>query len=384
LSKTSKTQSQSQSPSLFRRVRGGVYSAALAQLFRLRPERIHGLMTTALSTVSTTAGLRPARTALRRALVVDDPVLEQTIAGIEFPRPLGLAAGFDKNATEVDIWGPLGFGYSEVGTVTAVAQPGNPTPRLFRLKQDGALLNRMGFNNDGARSAVTRLMKRREPEPVGLNLGKTKATVAPRAASDYFESARTVQDAADYLVINVSSPNTPGLRDLQAVESLRPIVDAVRAASDLPLFVKIAPDLSDADVDAVTDLAMELGLTGLIATNTTISRDHLRTPSAEVAALGAGGISGAPVAERSLEVLRRIRARAGDRLVLVGVGGIDTPQQAWERINAGASLLQGYTGFIYGGPDWIRDIHLGLAAQVRRHGLSSVSEAVGADLPWLG
>ncbi len=384
MSKTSKTQSQSQSPSLFRRVRGGVYSAALAQLFRLRPERIHGLMTAALSTVSTTAGLRPARTALRRALVVDDPVLEQTIAGIEFPRPLGLAAGFDKNATEVDIWGPLGFGYSEVGTVTAVAQPGNPTPRLFRLKQDGALLNRMGFNNDGARSAVTRLMKRREPEPVGLNLGKTKATVASRAASDYFESARTVQDAADYLVINVSSPNTPGLRDLQAVESLRPIVDAVRAASDLPLFVKIAPDLSDADVDAVTDLAMELGLTGLIATNTTISRDHLRTPSAEVAALGAGGISGAPVAERSLEVLRRIRARAGDRLVLVGVGGIDTPQQAWERINAGASLLQGYTGFIYGGPDWIRDIHLGLAAQVRRHGLSSVSEAVGADLPWLG
>lgn len=384
MSKTSKTQSQSQSPSLFRRVRGGVYSAALAQMFRLRPERIHGLMTTALSTVSTTPGLRPARTALRRALVVDDPVLEQTIAGIEFPRPLGLAAGFDKNATEVDIWGPLGFGYSEVGTVTAVAQPGNPTPRLFRLKQDGALLNRMGFNNDGARSAVTRLMKRREPEPVGLNLGKTKATVSSRAASDYFESARTVQDAADYLVINVSSPNTPGLRDLQAVESLRPIVDAVRAASDLPLFVKIAPDLSDADVDAVADLAMELGLTGLIATNTTISRDHLKTPSAEVAALGAGGVSGAPVAERSLEVLRRIRARAGDRLVLIGVGGIDTPQQAWERINAGASLLQGYTGFIYGGPDWIRDIHLGLAAQVRRHGLSSVSEAVGADLPWLG
>lgn len=384
MSTTFKTQSQSQSPSLFRRVRGGVYSAALAQMFRLRPERIHGLMTTALSTVSTTPGLRPARTALRRALVVDDPVLEQTIAGIEFPRPLGLAAGFDKNATEVDIWGPLGFGYSEVGTVTAVAQPGNPTPRLFRLKQDGALLNRMGFNNDGARSAVTRLMKRREPEPVGLNLGKTKATVSSRAASDYFESARTVQDAADYLVINVSSPNTPGLRDLQAVESLRPIVDAVRAASDLPLFVKIAPDLSDADVDAVADLAMELGLTGLIATNTTISRDHLKTPSAEVAALGAGGVSGAPVAERSLEVLRRIRARAGDRLVLIGVGGIDTPQQAWERINAGASLLQGYTGFIYGGPDWIRDIHLGLAAQVRRHGLSSVSEAVGADLPWLG
>lgn len=367
--------------SLFRRARGRVYATSLKVMFRLRPERIHGLMSTALTA---TAAVTPARDALRRTLVVDDPVLSQTIAGIAFPRPLGLAAGFDKNATEVDVWGPLGFGYSEVGTVTAVAQPGNPTPRLFRLSRDGALLNRMGFNNDGARSAITRLSRRCEPEPVGLNLGKTKMTPPERAAADYFESARTVRDNADYLVINVSSPNTPGLRDLQAVESLRPIVDAVRSASDLPLFVKIAPDLSDEDIDAVTDLALELGLTGLIATNTTISRDGLATPASEVAALGAGGVSGIPVAERALEVLQRIRQRAGDDLVLIGVGGISTAQQAWERINAGASLLQGYTGFIYGGPDWIRDIHLGLAQQVRRHGLGNISEAVGAGLSWQG
>ncbi len=367
--------------SLFRRARGQVYATSLKVMFRLRPERIHGLMSTALTA---TAAVTPARDALRRTLVVDDPVLSQTIAGIAFPRPLGLAAGFDKNATEVDVWGPLGFGYSEVGTVTAVAQPGNPTPRLFRLSRDGALLNRMGFNNDGARSAITRLSRRCEPEPVGLNLGKTKMTPPERAAADYFESARTVRDNADYLVINVSSPNTPGLRDLQAVESLRPIVDAVRSASDLPLFVKIAPDLSDEDIDAVTDLALELGLTGLIATNTTISRGGLATPASEVAALGAGGVSGIPVAERALEVLQRIRQRAGDDLVLIGVGGISTAQQAWERINAGASLLQGYTGFIYGGPDWIRDIHLGLAQQVRRHGLGNISEAVGAGLSWQG
>lgn len=373
--------SATQDRTLFRALRGQVYDRSLTAMFRLRPERIHGLMSSALATAAASA---PARKALRRSMVVADPVLSQTVAGITFPRPLGLAAGFDKNATEVDVWGPLGFGYSEVGTVTAVAQPGNPTPRLFRLPEDRALLNRMGFNNDGAMTAAGRLAKRVEAEPVGVNLGKTKTTPANRAASDYFESARAVDGVADYLVINVSSPNTPGLRDLQAVETLRPIVEAVRRASDRPLFVKIAPDLSDEDVDAVTELALELSLTGLIATNTTISRDGLVTPGAEVTALGAGGISGAPVAERSLEVLRRIRRRADDRLVLVGVGGIETAEQAWQRIGAGATLLQGYTGLIYGGPDWIRDIHLGLAGQVRRHGLGSLTEAVGAELPWSG
>lgn len=364
-----------------RALRATVYDRCLKVMFRFRAERIHGLMTSALSAAASSS---VARTALRKVLVVTDPALSQSVAGLTFPRPLGLAAGFDKNATEVDVWGPLGFGHAEVGTVTAVAQPGNPTPRLFRLSADRALLNRMGFNNDGALTAAVRLAKRVEPEPVGVNLGKTKVTPPEQAPADYFESARAVHEVADYLVINVSSPNTPGLRDLQAVETLRPIVEAVRRASDRPLFVKIAPDLSDEDVDAVTDLALALGLTGLIATNTTVSRDALQTPAADVSALGAGGVSGAPVAERALEVLRRIRARAGDRLVLIGVGGIETPEQAWERIGAGATLLQGYTGLIYGGPDWIHDIHLGLAGQLRRHGLDSLSEAVGAELPWMG
>ena len=362
----------------FRAVRGVVYDASLKVMFRLRPERIHVLMNRWLSLASQVPVVRKL---LRRLLVVDDPVLAQTVAGLDFPRPLGLAAGFDKNATEADIWGPLGFGSAEVGTVTAAGQPGNPTPRLFRLKADRALLNRMGFNNDGAAAAAERLRDRVEPEPLGVNLGKTKATPAEKAADDYRVSAQAVDGVADYLVINVSSPNTPGLRDLQAVESLRPNVEAVREVSARPLFVKIAPDLSDEDVDAVTDLAVELRVTGLIATNTTISREGLVTPG--VRELGAGGVSGAPVAARALEVLQRIHRRAGDRLVLIGVGGIETPQQAWERIGAGATLLQGYSAFIYGGPDWIRDIHLGLADQVRRHGLAGISEAVGAELPWI-
>ncbi|AGP30772.1 quinone-dependent dihydroorotate dehydrogenase [Corynebacterium terpenotabidum] len=367
------------SPALpsFRAVRGVVYDLVLHQMFRLKPERIHLLMNRWLGTA---ASIPVVRRILRRTLVVNDPVLAQTVAGLVFPRPLGLAAGFDKNATEADIWGPLGFGSAEVGTVTAAGQPGNPTPRLFRLTADHGLLNRMGFNNDGAAAAARRLQGRVEPEPIGVNLGKTKVTPADQAAEDYRISAGAADPVADYLVINVSSPNTPGLRDLQAVESLRPIVEAVRSVSARPLFVKIAPDLSDEDVDAVTDLAVELGITGLIATNTTISRAGLLTPGVD--ALGAGGVSGAPVAARALEVLRRIHRRAGDRLVLIGVGGIETPEQAWERIGAGATLLQGYTGLIYGGPDWIRDIHLGLADQVRRHGLGGISEAVGAELPW--
>ncbi|AWT26205.1 Dihydroorotate dehydrogenase (quinone) [Corynebacterium provencense] len=362
----------------FRSVRGALYDSALTVMFRLRPERIHILMNRWLSFA---ARLRPVRGVLRRLLVVEDPALAQTVAGVRFPRPLGLAAGFDKNATEVDIWGPLGFGYSEVGTVTAVGQPGNPTPRLFRLRRDRALLNRMGFNNDGATAAAGRLRARVEPEPVGVNLGKNKTTPAVDAASDYRACARAVDAVADYLVINVSSPNTPGLRDLQAVESLRPIVEAVREVSARPLFVKIAPDLSDEDVDSVADLAVELRLTGIIATNTTVGREGLLTPG--VAALGAGGVSGPPVADRALEVLRRIRSRVGDRLVVIGVGGITDARQAWERIGAGATLLQGYTGLIYGGPDWIRDIHLGLLQQVRRHGLPGISAAVGKELPWL-
>jgi dihydroorotate dehydrogenase len=352
-----------------------VYKLLLRLMFLLPPERVHHLAFLAMRLVTT---LAPMRTVVSRVLTVPDPVLRTRAFGIDFPGPLGLAAGFDKNASGVNVWGALGFGYAEVGTVTAQAQPGNPAPRLFRLPADRALLNRMGFNNHGAGPAANELRKRITTLPIGANIGKTKVVAPEDAADDYAASARLLGPLADFLVVNVSSPNTPGLRDLQAVESLRPILAAVLECVDVPVLVKIAPDLSDEDVDAVADLAVELGLAGIVATNTTISREGLDTPADEVAALGAGGISGAPVAERSLEVLRRLHARVGDRIVLISVGGIETVDQAWERILAGASLIQAYTGFIYGGPFWMKRINKGLARKVREGGYTSLADAVGA------
>jgi dihydroorotate dehydrogenase len=328
---------------------------------------------------------------LRRWLGPRDPVLRVRALGLDFPGPLGLAAGFDKDARGTRGLAALGFGFVEVGTVTARAQPGNPRPRMFRLTADRALVNRMGFNNAGAAAAAAVLRRsrpgrsrpgrsgggqpraRRGGPVVGVNIGKTKAVPDAEAAADYAASARAVAAVADYVVVNVSSPNTPGLRDLQAAERLRPVLVAVRSALDdassgarrVPLLVKIAPDLADADVDAVADLALELGLDGIIATNTTISRDGLASPAAEVAAAGAGGLSGPPLRDRSLAVLRRLRDRAGDRLVLIAAGGIETPDDAWERLRAGATLVQAYTGFVYGGPLWPRRMHAGLAARMR-------------------
>jgi dihydroorotate dehydrogenase len=317
---------------------------------------------------------------LGRWLGPRDPVLRVRALGLEFPGPVGLAAGFDKDARGTRGLAALGFGFVEVGTVTARAQPGNPRPRMFRLTADRALVNRMGFNNEGAAAAAAALRRSRARGSlaggggpvVGVNIGKTKAVPDAEAAADYAASARAVAAVADYVVVNVSSPNTPGLRDLQAAERLRPVLTAVRSALDesspgrrVPLLVKIAPDLADADVDAVADLALELGLDGVIATNTTISRDGLASPPAEVAAAGAGGLSGPPLRDRSLAVLRRLRDRAGDRLVLVAAGGIETPDDAWERLRAGATLVQAYTGFVYGGPLWPRQMHAGLAERMR-------------------
>lgn len=361
------------------RARHAAYQVALKGMFQLSPERIHGIINRGLAVLQA-AG--PANRALGKVLPVTDPVLEQELFGVRFPRPLGLAAGFDKNAAAADAWAAIGFGYAELGTITPKAQPGNPAPRLFRLPADKAILNRMGFNNEGALVAARNLRKRRYRDVVGINIGKNKVTPADKAVDDYRQCASVLGDLADFVVVNVSSPNTPGLRDLQAVESLRPIMGAVVDSTSSPVLVKIAPDLSDEDVDAVADMAVEVGLAGIVATNTTISREGLKTPADEVAAMGAGGISGLPLADRSLEVLQRLHARVGDKLVLVAVGGITTPEQAWERITAGASLLQGYTGLIYGGPDWIRDIHRGIAQQIRAHGLRSISEAVGSGLPW--
>ncbi|MCQ9342858.1 quinone-dependent dihydroorotate dehydrogenase [Corynebacterium kozikiae] len=363
----------------FHDLRVRAYQVALRGMFKLSPERIHGIISQGMHGLQVAT---PLRTAVGKVVSVDDPILSQEVFGVRFPAPLGLAAGFDKNGEAPDAWASVGFGYAELGTVTASPQPGNPTPRLFRLPQDKAILNRMGFNNAGAAEVAQNLRRRSSDAVIGINIGKTKVVPAEDAVDDYRRSASLLGDLADYLVVNVSSPNTPGLRDLQAVESLRPILSAVQEATQVPVLVKIAPDLSDEDVDAVADLALELGLAGIVATNTTISREGLNTPKAEVEAMGAGGISGAPVAERAMQVLERLHERVGGRLVLIGVGGISTPQQAWERIAAGASLLQGYTGMIYGGPDWIRDIHLGIAKQLRAHGLNSIDQAVGSKLPW--
>ena len=298
--------------------------------------------------------------------------------GLTFPGPLGLAAGFDKNAEGIDALAALGFSFVEVGTVTAEPQPGNPRPRLFRLPADRAVVNRMGFNNEGAavvaRRLATRLGTKHRDVVVGVNIGKTK--VVPdddqdAVLADYAKSTRLLAPWADYLVVNVSSPNTPGLRDLQSVARLRPLLTAVRREADaarpatavhLPLLVKIAPDLSDEDVLAVADLAVAIGLDGLIATNTTITREGLRADPATVAGIGAGGLSGAPLRERATEVLRILRERVGPSMTLVGVGGITTAADARARLEAGADLVQGYTAFVYEGARWPRTLAAGLAS----------------------
>ena len=279
--------------------------------------------------------------------------------GLRFPGLLGLAAGFDKNAVGIDALAALGFGFVEVGTVTGRPQPGNPRPRLFRLPTDRAVVNRMGFNNDGAELVAERLARRRRTGVVvGVNIGKTKVVPEDQAVDDYRLSTRMLAPHADYLVVNVSSPNTPGLRDLQAVERLQPLLAAVRRealrATDryVPLLVKIAPDLSDDDVLAVADLVVADRLDGIVATNTTISRDGLRSTAAEVERAGAGGLSGAPLLHRSLEVMRMLRSRMGEEPTLIGVGGIATIGDAVERLAAGADLLQAYTALIYQGPTW--------------------------------
>ena len=339
-----------------------MYRAIYAVLLRHLPaEAAHRAGFWLIRAAASVPGLAMA---LRRVLAPRDPELRVRALGLDFPGPLGLAAGFDKDARGAAVLGAIGFGFVEVGTVTAQAQPGNVKPRLFRLMADRAIVNRMGFNNHGAAAAAKRLRNRKTNVIVGVNIGKTK--VADDEIADYVASARAVRDVADYVVVNVSSPNTPGLRDLQATDRLGPLLTAVRKElGTVPLLVKIAPDLADEDVDAVADLAVELGLDGIIATNTTISRDGLKTPAAQVAEAGAGGLSGPPLRDRSMQVLRRLHQRAGDRLVLIAAGGIDTPDDAWERLRAGATLIQAYTGFVYGGPFWPRRINRELARRMR-------------------
>jgi dihydroorotate dehydrogenase len=331
-------------------------------LSRLPAEWTHHVAFGALRLLMAVPGIKALG---RKLLAPHSESLAVEALGMRFPSPLGLAAGFDKDARGIDALGALGFGFIEIGTITGQAQSGNAKPRMFRLVRDRALINRMGFNNRGSEVAAERLSRRRRSQGpiVGVNIGKTKVVAEEDAIGDYVLSAERLGPMADYMVVNVSSPNTPGLRNLQAVELLRPLLRAVRETLDrvcperhVPLLVKIAPDLANDDVDAVADLALELKLDGIIATNTTISREGLQTAEARVKVLGAGGLSGAPLKKRSTEVIRRLKSRVGDNLILIAAGGIESGEDAYERLQAGATLVQAYTGFVYGGPFWPKQV----------------------------
>jgi len=347
-------------------------------LYALPPETAHEL---AMRSLALASGSRLLCAALARGLACRDEALRVDAMGLSFATPIGLAAGLDKDAVAAPGLGALGFGSVEVGTITAQPQAGNPRPRLFRLPRDRALVNRMGFNNHGAAAAAERIA-RQPPRlaPLGINIGKTKVVPNEQAIEDYAQSARLLGPLADYLVINVSSPNTPGLRDLQAISVLRPLLVRVRAELSsiqpqrrVPLLLKIAPDLADADIDVIADLALELGLDGIIATNTTVSRAGLVSDPALVEACGAGGLSGAPLKTRALAVMARLYARVGERVLLIGAGGIETVDDVWDRIRAGASLVQVYTAFIYEGPLLAAKLSRQLSQRLRREGLASVA-----------
>jgi dihydroorotate dehydrogenase len=289
------------------------------------------------------------------------PSLAVDALGLRFDSPFGVAAGFDKEGLAIRGLGQLGFSHVEVGTITAQAQPGNPRPRLFRLVPDRALINRMGFNNGGAEEAAPRLraVAARTNRPViGVNIGKSRVVEVEDATDDYLTSTRLLAPSADYLAVNVSSPNTPGLRGLQELDRLGPLLSAVRdAAGSTPVLVKIAPDLTDDQVERIAELAVSLGLAGIIATNTTLSREGLRTDAATVERAGAGGLSGKPLAERSLAILRLIRTKVPADFCVISVGGVETGADVAERLRAGATLVQGYSAFVYLGPLWARAIN---------------------------
>jgi dihydroorotate dehydrogenase len=328
-------------------------------LFQLNPERAHHFTFGSLSVLSALPGVK----SLLRALYdVHDPRLERKILGLTFPNPVGLAAGFDKDARLIDAMACFGFGFIEIGTLTPRPQPGNDKPRLFRLPADQALINRMGFNNEGVDAAVERLRNRTSNVIVGGNIGKNKATPNDQAQEDYALCMEALYPNVDYFVVNVSSPNTPGLRELQEKEPLKKLLLRVKAISQSkekpkPVLLKIAPDLTKEQLDDVVDILKATATDGVIATNTTISRDGLSTGQAELAAIGAGGLSGRPVRIRSTEIIRYLRENLGKDFPIIGVGGIMTPEDAVEKLEAGADLVQIYTGFVYEGPGFVRRIN---------------------------
>lgn len=331
---------------------------------------------------------------LAKDLQRKDAKLEQTLFGCNFSNPLGLAAGFDKNGIAASIWDNFGFGFVELGTVTWHAQTGNAKPRLFRLSKEKAALNRMGFNNNGAEKMKETLEKQKVPPPgnrpsiIGLNLGKSKITSLEHAPDDYASSLEMLGSLADYAVINVSSPNTPGLRQLQDSKQLRRLIKKLRRLPSCPpLLVKIAPDLDNREIDRLAQVAYQEGLAGIIAVNTSLNRlgleERIILQTGKPLRIEKGGLSGKPLRPRAIEVIKRLRKNAGEDLPLIGVGGIDSPESAWERIAAGASLIQVYTGWIFQGPILVPNILEGLVSQLNRHGCNNISEVVGSELPWI-
>jgi len=350
----------------------GAYDLLKPALFGLPPETAHGLTHRLLRAVQTT----PMTDLLRDRFTVNDSRLHVEAFGNEFPNPVGVAAGFDKNAEVPRSLAALGFGHVEVGGVTAERQPGNPRPRLFRLREDEALINRMGFNNEGADTVGERLDREPLPEvPVGINIGKSKSTALAEAPDDYLYTYERVAEAGDYFVVNVSSPNTPGLRELQNRAALEEILGALADAGADPLLVKLSPDLPEPAVEDALGVVDDLGLDGIIATNTTTSRPNSLKSSQQAER---GGLSGKPIESIATERVRFVAERTD--VPVIGVGGISNAKGAYEKIRAGASVVQLYTGLVYEGPGLARDINEGIIDLLDRDGFDSVEDAVGADL----
>jgi dihydroorotate dehydrogenase len=359
-----------------------MYAVLRSLLFRMSPERAHKL-------VLHTMALCPATVRLAVRKFQPSHALHQEMFGLSFPHPIGLAAGLDKDGIAVNALFDCGFSFVEVGTVTPAAQPGNPQPRLFRLKEDEALINRMGFNNRGVEQLKRNLLRKRRRGVVGVNLGKNKVTPNESAVNDYLVSLDAVYPVADYIVLNVSSPNTPGLRDLQSESALLPLVQSVLERRDaifetqkqkikayrVPVLIKLAPDLADDAILSLTERLLEVGIDGFIATNTTVKRDHLKS----VHQNEQGGLSGKPLKSRATEVIRLIYSVTQGRVPIIGCGGVMNADDAYEKLRAGANLVQIYTGFVYKGPGLIREIVEGLDMRIRQDGFESIKEVIGRD-----
>lgn len=338
-------------------------------LFQADPETAHDL------------GIKALRRGFASPFYGESESLPVELFGLRFANPLGIAAGFDKNGVVVDQLASLGFGFVEVGTVTLEPQSGNPKPRMFRLPEDRALINRLGFNNEGAAKVAERLRKIDRKCIVGVNIGKNKDVPNEEATENYVGAYRQIVDVADYVAINISSPNTPNLRELQRADHLDELLSAIQNENRVgkPLLVKIAPDLTESEIEAAVDIVLQHQISGIIATNTTISRDGLR--STRVAEIGAGGLSGKPLTKRSNEVIAAIYRYSKGKVPIIGVGGVSTSEDAFQKIAAGASLVQAYTGFVYGGPTFARDVLKGLSRILSEKGFASVREAVGTADP---